>query len=141
MADCGKQVGVRNISIRFYDCENDVTYGPIIHELASETQPTYMLCDYTNEQLPGGYVRRSKSSSTMSLEVIRAPGIPLGLYQGCGALDVTIEHFNGITVTGLSGTPTGENASDGHSVQVDLTFDEMDEFLPNGVTEPVANVA
>lgn len=132
MADCNNQVGVRNILITFLDCDNDVTYGPFSHELANEEQPTYRLCDYANEPLPGGYVRRTKGNNNITLSVIRNLGIPLALYQGCAAIDITIEHFNGLVITGLSGTSTGDEGSDGHEVMINATFREIDELLPNG---------
>ena len=135
MADCGNQVGVRNILIKFLDCDNDVTYGPISHELSGDTQPQYRLCDFANEPLPGGYVRRTKGNNEISLTVIRNLGIPLALYQGCASIDITIEHFNGMVITGISGTGTGEESSDGHEVTITATFKEIDELLPNGLLE------
>lgn len=130
MADCGNQVGVRNILMTFLDCDTDVSYGPFSHELASEEQPTYKFCDYSNEPLPGGYVRRTRGFNEISLMVIRNLGIPLALYQGCGAIDITIEHFNGLVITGLSGTATGDESSDGHEVTVTAAFRQLDELLP-----------
>lgn len=127
---CENQVGIRNILIKFYDCDTDTSYGPIVHELAGDEQPTYRLCDYNNEPLPGGYVRRTKGNNEIGLTVVRNLGIPLALYQGCGAVDVTIEHFNGLIVTGLNGTGTGDESSDGHEVTLTATFAQIDELLP-----------
>lgn len=137
MAECPNQVGIRNILIKFLDCDNNVTYGPVAHELATEEQPTYRLCEYTNEPLPGGYVRRTKGNNEISLMVIRNLGIPLALYQGCASIDITIEHFNGLVITGLSGTSTGEETSDAHEVTITATFKEIDEQLPQRL-EPQA---
>jgi hypothetical protein len=130
MPDCDNQIGIRNIIITFLDCDNDVTYGPISHELSGNEQPTYRLCDYSNEALPGGYVRRTRGNNQISVMVIRNLGIPLALYQGCGSIDITIEHFNGLVITGLSGTSTGEDSSDAHEVTITATFKEIDELLP-----------
>lgn len=138
MANCDNQVGVRNISIRFKDCDTGATYGPIVHELSGDSQPTYRLCEYANEPLPGGYVRRKKGNNEISMQIIRDLRIPLSLYQGCGSIDVTIEHFNGYVITGVEGTATGGDASDGHEVTVTATFKEVDELLPVGVLTPVA---
>jgi hypothetical protein len=137
MAECPNQVGIRNILIKFVDCDNDVTYGPVSHELSGDEQPAYRLCEYSNEPLPGGYVRRTKGNNEISLAVIRNLGIPLALYQGCSSMDITIEHFNGLVVTGLSGTSTGDESSDGHEVTITATFQEVDELLPQRL-EPQA---
>lgn len=127
---CENQVGVRNILIKFYDCDNDVTYGPVAHELSGDELPQLRLCDYSNEPLPGGYVRRTKGNNEISLTVIRNTGVPLALYQGCASVDITIEYFNGLVVTGLNGTGTGDEGSDGHEVTITATFGEIDELLP-----------
>lgn len=131
MADCDNQVGVRNILITFQDCDADQTYGPFSHELAGEDQPQYRLCEYSNEPLPGGYVRRTKGNNQISLTVIRNLAVPLALYQGCASVDITIEHFNGMVITGLTGTSTGDETSDGHEVTMTFTFKEVDELLPS----------
>lgn len=138
MPTCDNQVGVRNILIKFKDCDNDQTYGPLSHELSGDQQPTYILCDYSNEPLPGGYVRRTKGNNEISVMVIRNQTIPLALYQGCASIDITIEHFNGRVVTGLNGTATGNESSDGHEVTVTATFREIDELLAAGLAEPSA---
>ena len=129
---CDNQLGVRNILIKFTDCDSGAVYGPISHELSGDTQPTYRLCDYANEPLPGGYVRRTKGNNEISVVVVRNLGVPLALYQGCGSIDLTIEHFNGMVITGLNGTSTGTDPSDGHEVTLTATFKEVDELLPNG---------
>ena len=105
---CENQIGVRNILIKFFDCDNNVTYGPISHELSGDEQPQYRLCDYNNEPLTGGYVRRTRDNAMMELSVIRDLGVPLQLYQGCASMDITVEHFNGAVYTGIGGTGTGE---------------------------------
>lgn len=128
---CDNQVGVRNILIKFYDCDSGAVLGPVSHELASEEQPTYRTCDSNNEALPGGYTRRTKGNKMMSLSVIRNLGIPLAMYQGCASLDITVEHFNGKVMTGIGGTPTGEESSDGHEVSMEIVFRDIDELLPS----------
>lgn len=138
MADCDSQVGVRNILIKFLDCDTNNAYGPISHELAGDEQPTYILCDYNNEPMPGGYVKRHKGNNEISVTVIRNQQIPLALYQGCASIDITIEHFNGRVVTGLSGTATGNDSSDGHEVTITATFREIDELLANGLLDASA---
>lgn len=133
MSDCPNQVGVRNIIIKFTDCDNNRVYGPISHELSGDEQPQYRLCEYSNEPLPGGYVRRTKGNNEISLTVVRNLGIPLALYQGCGSIDLTIEHFNGMVITGIAGTSTGDESSDGHEVTLTATFRTVDELLPESV--------
>lgn len=128
---CDNQVGVRNILLKFYDCDTGAVYGPISHQLAGQEQPNYRICEYNNEPLPGGYVRRTKGNNQMTFRVIRNSGIPLAMYQGCASIDVTIEHFNGLVYTGLNGTGTGQESSDGHEVMVTATFESIDELLPD----------
>lgn len=130
---CRNQVGVRNITITFYDCDTGRTYPRVSHILADDQQPEYKLCDFSNEPLPGGYVRRNRGNNQIGLTVIRNQSIPLALYQGCAAVDIQIEHHNGRVVTGLRGTVTGDNTSDGHEVSITATFLEIDELLPNGL--------
>ena len=132
MAACDNQVGVRNISIKFTDCDTGATYGPLVHSLSGDTQPTYKLCEYSNEPLPGGYVKRNKGNNEISIMVIRDLRVPLALYQGCGSIDLTVEHFNGLLITGVEGTATGTDSSDGHEVTITATFKEVDELLPAG---------
>ena len=127
---CANQIGVRNIFIRFFDCDNNVTYGPVVHELAGDEQPTYKTCPYSNEPMTGGFVRRNRSNQMMSMTVIRNLGVPLALYQGCSSVDITVEHFNGMVMSGVGGTITGDESSDGHEVTFEAVFEDIDEFLP-----------
>ena len=126
---CRNQVGVRNITITFYDCDTGQSYPNISHILANDEQPQYRLCDYANEPLPGGYVRRTRGNNQITLPVIRNQCVPLALYQGCAGVDIQIEHHNGRVVTGLKGTVTGDDLSDGHEVTFTATFLEVDELL------------
>ncbi len=130
---CDNQVGVRNITMTFTDCDTGQVYPPLAHQLSGDEQPKYIFCEYDNEPLPGGYVRRNRSNNEMELTVIRHPGIPLALYQGCGAVSITNEHFNGRVVTGVNGTATGRNSSDGHEITITATFEVMDEYLPQAL--------
>jgi hypothetical protein len=138
MADCTSQVGIRNITITFFDCDTQTTYGPISHELAGDAQPTYKLCEYSNEPLPGGFVKRTRGNNEIVVVVIRDLRIPLAMYQGCAAIDMTIEHFNGLVVSGLNGTATGSDASDMHEVTITATFKQIDELLPDGALQGIA---
>lgn len=130
MADCPEQIGIRNILMTFKDCDNNITYGPLSHELAGEEQPSYRMCDYSNEPLPGGYIRRTRGNNEITVNVIRNLGVPLAMYQGCASINITLEHFNGLVVTGIAGTSTGDEGSDGHEVTITATFKEIDELLP-----------
>lgn len=132
MAECDNQVGVRNILIKFLDCDSNTIYGPLAHTLAGDAQPTYRLCDTSNEPLPGGFVRRTRGNNMITINVIRDLRVPLALYQGCASIDITVEHYNGMVVTGISGTATGDTDSDGHEVEISATFKTIDEFLPAG---------
>lgn len=127
--DCGNQIGVRNIFLTLFDCDNNVTYGPVVHELAGDDQPTYKTCPYSNEALTGGFVKRNRSNQMMNMTVIRNKGIPLALYQGCASIGATVEHFDGMIMSGVAGTTVGDEASDGHEVSLEIIFEDIDEFL------------
>lgn len=138
MEPCGNQIGIRNIFIRFFDCDNNVTYGPVVHELAGDEQPTYKTCPYSNETMTGGFVRRNRANQMMQLTVIRNLGVPLALYQGCASMDVTIEHFNGLVMSGVGGAITGDERSDAHEVTMEISFENIDELLPQQLDSQAA---
>ncbi|UPT53291.1 virion-associated protein [Synechococcus phage Ssp-JY38] len=138
---CDNQVGVKNIMLTFRDCDTDEVYGPISHELSSDTQPQYRTCGYENEPLPGGYVRRSVSNEQIELTIVRNLGIPLSLYQGCASIDIQIEHFNGLVYSAVDGTGTGAETSDGHEVTMTLIYREIDELLPAGTLDTTVSLA
>lgn len=127
---CANQIGVQNITMTFRDCNSNQVYGPVFHELATEEQPQYKLCPNDNEAIPGGFVRVRKSNQMMTLSVIRNLGIPLALYQGCASVDIVVEHLNGLVYTGIGGTSTGSESSDGHEVTIEASFKEIDELRP-----------
>ena len=132
---CDNQIGAKNIMLTFRDCETDEVFGPISHELADDSQPTYRLCGYNNEMKPGGYVTRTKDNEQIIVTVVRDLRIPLELYQGCASTDVQIEHFNGLVYSAVSGTATGNDASDAHAVTLTMSFRQIDELLPVGVLD------
>ena len=137
---CDNQVGVKNVLITFRDCDTDEEFGPIAHQLADDTQPTYRLCPYTNEELPGGFIQRTLAANQIEVNIVRNLGVPLALYQGCASIDVQIEHYNGLVYSAVRGSNTGTDGSDAHSVTMTMSFQEpIDEFLPAGTTE--ANTA
>lgn len=129
---CANQVGVKNIMIKFTDCETGQTFGPIKHELATEEIPKLRLCPYKNEMLPGGYVKRRVGQNEIEMNVIRDTRIPLSFYQGCAETDIQIEYFNGLVYSGVGGTNTGEERSDTHEVAMTMVFRTIDELLPSG---------
>lgn len=122
MAQCSEQIGVRNIKISFTDCDSNESINNVAHELATDALPEWRLCSYNNEPLPGGYVRRVKSNSGVTIIVRRDQRIPLEWYQGCAAVDIQVEYFNGQVITGINGTPTGDTRSDTYEVELDVSF-------------------
>jgi hypothetical protein len=133
---CDNQVGVKNVVLTFRDCDTDEEFGPIAHQLSSDTQPTYRLCGFTNEELPGGYISRTLASNTIDIAIIRNLGIPLALYQGCASVDIQVEHYNGLVYSGVGGSATGTDGSDAHEVTMTLIFKEpIDELLPDGTLD------
>lgn len=138
---CANQVGVKNILITFRDCDTDEVFGPISHELATEDLPTWRLCPYNNEPLPGGFVRRQVTNSEVEINVIRDLRVPLALYQGCADIALQVEYFNGLVYSAVNGTGTGDERSDTHEVTMTIAFKEIDELLPAGTLETTQAIA
>jgi hypothetical protein len=132
MANCNTLVGIKNITFTFYNCDTNVSIGPISHILSSEELPTIRTCDSKNTDLPGGYTKREQSSAMMKMKVIRDLRVPLAYYQGCAQLSIQVEFLNGLVYTGLDGGVTSDSESDSHEVEIDVTFDSIDELLPAG---------
>ena len=137
---CENQVGVKNILISFRDCDTDVVYGPIAHDLATDTLPTWRLCSYNNEAMPHGYVKRVVSNPEVEIEVIRDLRVPLAMYQGCSDVNLQVEYYNGLVYSAAKGTGTGDEKSDTHSMAMTISFKEIDELLPAGTLEPTPQV-
>jgi hypothetical protein len=137
---CENQVGVKNILLSFRDCDTDVVYGPVSHELSSEDLPTWRLCSYNNDPLPHGYVKRQPSNPEVEIKVIRDLRIPLAMYQGCSDVALQVEYYNGLVYTAARGTGTGDEKSDTHEVTMTITFKEIDELLPDGTLEPTPDL-
>jgi len=137
---CENQVGVKNILLRFRDCDTDAIYGPISHKLATDTLPTWRLCAYNNEALPHGYVKRVPTNPEVEISVIRDLRIPLAMYQGCSDVDIQVEYYNGLVLSAAKGTGTGDEKSDTHEVAMTISFREIDELLPAGVLETTEEV-
>lgn len=129
---CTKQNGVKNILITFKDCDTDEVIGPISHELASDELPTVKACAWSNTALTGGFVTRSADNATMTINVRRDLRIPLAQYQGCAAIDIQVEKFDGTVWTMTDASVTEPDESDGHSISMTLVSDTIDELLPEG---------
>ena len=137
---CTNQVGVKNILLTFKDCDTDDVYGPISHHLATDTLPTWRLCNYNNEPLPWGYVKRVPTNPEVEINVIRDLRIPLSMYQGCSDVTLQVEYYNGLVYSAAKGTGTGDTKSDTHEVELTISFKEIDELLPAGTLEPTPDV-
>ena len=135
---CTNQVGVKNILLTFKDCDTDAVYGPISHHLATDTLPTWRLCNYNNEPLPWGYVKRVPTNPEVEINVIRDLRIPLSMYQGCSDVTLQVEYYNGLVYSAARGTGTGDEKSDTHEVAMTIVFRIIDEMLPEGTLEPNA---
>lgn len=132
---CENQVGVKNILLTFTDCDTDQVFGPLAHELSSEDLPTWRLCAYNNTAMPGGFVRRQVTSSEVEIKVIRDLRIPLALYQGCANVNGQVEYYNGLVISWVGGTGTGDDKSDTHEVTMTIAFRTYDELLPAGTLD------
>jgi len=135
---CSNQIGVKNILLTFKDCDTDAVYGPISHHLASDTLPTWRLCNYNNEPKPWGYVNRVPTNPEVEISVIRDLRIPLSMYQGCSDVTLQVEYYNGLVYSAARGTGTGDEKSDTHEVAMTVVFRIIDEMLPEGTLEPNA---
>ena len=136
---CENQVGVKNILLTFKDCDTDAVYGPIAHKLATDALPTWRLCPYNNEALPHGYVKRVPTNPEVEINVIRDIRIPLAMYQGCSDVNLQVEYYNGLVMSAVKGTGTGDEKSDTHEVALTVSFKEIDEMLPQGTLESTEN--
>lgn len=132
---CDNIVGVKNILISFRNCDTGEVISNVAHKLANDELPKIRAYNYTNESLPGGYVKRNQASATIEMEVIRDRTIPLAYYQGAAALDVQIEMDNGNVFTGVSGSEGGEEGSDTHSATLMVIFKNIEELLPSVVVQ------
>jgi hypothetical protein len=132
---CENQVGVKNIILKFFDCDTEEVYGPISHKLSSDELPTWRLCPFNNDPLPQGYVKRQATNPEVEIKIIRDLRIPLAMYQGCSDVDLQVEYYNGLVYSAAKGTGTGDEKSDTHEVTMTLSFKEIDEMLPNGTLE------
>lgn len=133
---CENQIGVKNILMTFKDCDTEAVYGPLAHQLATDALPTWRLCAFSNEAVPGGYVKRTVSNPEVEINVIRDVRIPLSMYQGCSDVTLQVEYYNGLVYSAMNGTGTGDEKSDTHEVALTLSFKEIDELLPSGQLQP-----
>lgn len=126
---CESLVGVKNLIMSIRDCNNPDRFFPNrVHTLANETPQLY-LSDRTNEAASGGYVRQRSTNPRIDMTVIMDRSIPPELYQANSSIDVQIEMLDGRIITGRSGSPTGENMSDLHEVQMSISFQRIDVTL------------
>lgn len=129
---CENVIGVKNVLIWFEDCSTGQRVGPVSHDLAGDDLPNWRTCSFVNENLPGGYIKRTHSNMSADLNVIRDTRLPLSWYQGCASVDLQVEYENGIVYTGAGGGVMSEDRSDSHEVALEISFRTLDEMLPDG---------
>lgn len=127
---CENQIGVKNILMTFRDCNTGGVIRKVSHKLSTDELPAIRTCEYTNEVLTGGYVRRIHGNASMTLNVIRNTGIPLGFYQGCAEIDIQIEYLNGLIYTAIGGSVIGDERSDTHDTPLEISYRLIEETLP-----------
>lgn len=127
---CENQIGVKNILITFQSCETEEVIRNVAHKLSTDELPTILACAWTIEALTNGYVSRSASNASITINVIRDTRVPLQWYQGCAQIDIQIEYLNGLVYTAFGGSVTGAEGSDTHDVAMEISFKEIDEMLP-----------
>lgn len=129
---CPKILGVRNLPIRFTDCVTGTIVGPIIHKLAGDELPQFRVYPFSSEILPNGYSRQFQRSAKIMFKIQRDPRVPLKFYQGGAMLDIQVEMESGHVYTGEGGTVIGEPTSDSLEVEIEASFEIVDELLPDG---------
>ena len=129
---CDNVVGVKNIMIKFTNCETGAIIGPIAHDMAKDDLPTWRLYPFKIEELPGGYIIKHHSSSKGEMEVIRDLRVPMVDYQGRSQIDLQVEYENGLVYTGTTGGVQGEEMTDTHGVKLSMSFKSLSELLPPG---------
>lgn len=130
MAECPAQVGVRNLVISFRDCDSDSEWRNIAHKMNGDILPTVLACNKITTRLPGGKVQVSEGNGyTFTADVQRVESIPLAMYQGCAAIDVSVEWYDGSVWTLLTGSVIDAAESDGNTITLTASFQEFDEIL------------
>jgi hypothetical protein len=129
---CPKLLGVKNIPIRFTNCNTGQVLGPIIHKLASDELPQIRVYPFSSEALANGYSRQFQRSAKIMMRIQRDPRVPLSWYQGAAVLDIQLEMESGHVYTGEGGTIIGEPTSDSLEVEIEASFENIDELLPDG---------
>lgn len=135
---CENQIGVRNILLTFTDCNTGRVIRNVKHDLSTADLPTIRTSEWMNEQLTGGYIRRTHGNASMLLNVIRNIRIPLRYYQGDASIGIQIEYLNGLVYTARDGSTIGEERSDTHDVPLELNYKEIFELMPQGEIETAA---
>lgn len=132
MALCDQIVGVKNILLKFTNCETGEVIGPIAHELSKEDLPKWRTHAYKSEMLPGGYVKKHHISAACEMDLRRDLRVPLQDYQGRSAIEFQVEYENGLVYTGASGGIEGDEKSDTHEVMLRMSCKVIEELLPPG---------
>lgn len=130
MADCPSLVGVRRLTFSFKDCDTENEWRNVVHKMNGDVLPTVLACNRTTTILPGGKVQVGEGNGhTFTADIQRVSSIPLAMYQGCAAIDVSVEFYDGTVWTLLNGAITDAAESDGNSVALTATFQVFDEVL------------
>jgi hypothetical protein len=137
MGTCQNQVGVRNLTLAFTNCDANSGSGgadiaPRTHLMAKDQLPMYLVPNYTLVGTTNGRAKRQYANSKIKVDVSRDLSIPLAYYQGMAAIDYQCEHLSGAVVTGTSGYVISAAESDGDTVTMNIEFRNLEELLPAG---------
>lgn len=137
MGTCQNQVGVRNLTLGFTNCDQSQGTGagsiaPRTHVMAKDQLPSYMVLGYKLVGTTNGRAKRQYQNATLKVDVSRDLTIPLAYYQGGAAIDYQCEHLSGAVITGTSGYVVGAADSDGDTVTMNIEFAILEELLPAG---------
>lgn len=136
---CEGIIGVKNILLTFTHCDSGQTVKNLSHALSSDEIPQVRTVPFKSEAIPGGYTRRHSSYCRINMKVIVNRGLHLSWYQGAASVDVQIEYEDGRVLTGTGGTVSGEETSDMHEANMQLTFrGGVTELLPDGALATAA---
>lgn len=128
---CQDQIGVKNISISFTDCDSGNEAGPYAHVLSDDgALPEIVACTAKNTELTDGKVKRARTNAGINISVQPLRSVPLAFYQGCASIDIQLEYYDGTVITGKDGNVIDAGGSTYEKADMNIRFKEIDEMRP-----------
>ena len=129
---CENNIGLKNAVFSFTHCDTGEQIKRISHVLAEDDLPEVRMARVSSETLNGGYVKKTQGSPMIKGNFVRDRRVPQEWYEGHASIDVQLEYYSGIIISGVGGTNVAEDGSDTHSVNLEITYRQLDELLPDG---------